>query len=208
MRALALSVLVACGGDSRAKPTAPRAPAFQRDVDQVLAVKPTPRTVDAPSELAPIPWRAGQWALYRVTDKSSIGYMRYRALREDTCGMWFEQTIANPQHRMVVQLCVKSPPDLTTTTQATLQLDAGAAQPLSPLPKHVALPGAGWEQQSGAPRETIAVPAGSFAGTVKTTQPIKGVETTVWSHPAIPLAGTVKAQAATGVTTELVDFGG
>ena len=37
--------------------------------------------------------------------------------------------------------------------------------------------------------------------------PIKGVETTVWSHPAVPLAGTVKAQAATGITTELIDFG-
>jgi len=202
--AATLLVLVACGGTR--KPAGPPPPPYTSDVDQVLAVKPEPRTVAAPTELAVKPWTVGQWALYKVTDKTGPGYMRYRAVREDTCGMWFEQTIANKQQKLVVSLCVKTPPDLATTAQATVQTNANPPYPIPP-PKDIALPGAGWSSAANAQREDVAVPAGTFAQTVKTRSVIKKVDTTVWSHPEVPLAGTVKAVAANGVTTELLDFG-
>lgn len=205
IRLAAMAVLVACGGGAK-KPAGPPPTPYTSDVDQVLATAPEARTVEAPTDLRIKPWAVGQWALYKVTDKSGPGYMRYRAVREDTCGMWFEQTIANKQQKLVVSLCVKTPPDLATTSQATVQMNANPPYPIPP-PKDIALPGAGWEKAATAPREDVAVPAGTFAQTVKTTSAIKKVDTTVWSHPAIPLAGTVKAVAANGVTTELLDFG-
>lgn len=192
--------LVACGGKS--KP-----PAYVSDVDQVLAARPTPREVAPPAGLEAQPWQVGQWALYRMTTGNVVGYMRYRAVAQDTCGLWFEQTIADRSNKLVITLCLPSPPDLTTAAQATVQVNGGAAQPMNPPPKDITLAGAGWAQQADAPREDVTVPAGRFAGSVKTTTTLKGVATTVWSHPAVPLAGTVKAQAANGLTTELVAFG-
>jgi hypothetical protein len=201
LRTLVIALVVACGG-GKSKP-----PAYVSDVDQVLAVKPGPRDVAAPTSLESRPWKVGQWALYRMRTGDVVGYMRYRAVAQDTCGLWFEQTIADRSTKLVIKLCLPSPPDLTTAAQATMQVNDGAAQPLNPPPKNVVLAGAGWSQQADAPREELTVPAGRFAGTVKTTSMLKGVATTVWSHPAVPLAGTVKAHAANGVTTELVDFG-
>lgn len=199
------AVLVACGGGAK-RPAGPPPPPYTSDVDQVLAVTPAPRTLEAPTVLTAMPWTVGQWALYRVTDKTGPGYMRYRAVKEDACGMWFEQTIANKQQKLVVALCVKTPPDLATTSQATVQTNANPPYPIPP-PKDIALPGAGWETAPNASREDVTVPAGTFAGSVKTTSVLKKVDTTVWSHPGVPLAGTVKAIAANGVTTELLDFG-
>lgn len=200
--ALVLIALAACGGKSK-----PAAPPYVSDVDQVLATKPAPREVAAPAALEAQPWKVGQWALYRMTTGDVVGYMRYRAVAQDTCGMWFEQTIADRSSKLVIKLCLPSPPDLTTAAQATVQVNDGPAQPMTPPPKNMTLAGTGWTQQAGAPREDVTVPAGRFAGTVKTTMTLKGVATTVWSHPAVPLAATVKAQAANGLTTELVGFG-
>jgi hypothetical protein len=205
MRRLLLIVVLACGGGH--KP--PATPAFKIDVDEVLKqAHSAPRDVAAPTNLAPTPWQIQQWALYRLADKNgTVGYMRYGVIRQDTCGLWFEQQIADRQHRLTVNLCVASPPDLTTVAQALIQVDGNQATPMNPPPRDITLAGAGWDQVAGAPREDIVVPAGTFAGAVKTTVQLKGVATTVWSHPAVPLAGTVKAEAANGVVTELVDFG-
>ena len=201
-RALVASVVLAACGGGTSKP-----PAYVSDVDGVLAAKPAARDVAAPATLEAQPWKVGQWALYRMTTGDVVGYMRYRAVAQETCGLWFEQTIADRSTKLVIKLCLASPPDLASATQASLQVNSGAPQVLNPPPKDMTLAGAGWAQQADAPREELRVPAGHFAGSVKTTMTLKGVATTVWSHPAVPLAGTVKVQAANGVTTELVDFG-
>ncbi len=199
---LAMIVLAACGGGT-SKP-----PAYVSDVDQVLAPTPAPREIAAPAAtIEPQAWKVGQWALYRMTTGDVVGYMRYRAVAQDACGLWFEQTIADRSTKLVIKLCLASPPDLGSAAQATVEVNGGAPQPLNPPPKDMTLAGAGWARQADAPREDLGVPAGRFAGAVKTTMTLKGVATTVWSHPAVPLAGTVKVKAANGVTTELVDFG-
>jgi hypothetical protein len=59
---------------------------------------------------------------------------------------------------------------------------------------------------------TVAVPAGSFAGTsvIKSTSKVMGktIETESWIHPSVPVNGMVKAMTADGKTvTELLSFG-
>lgn len=197
-----LVALAACGGRHRAS-----GPAYNTHVDQTLAITTPARDVAAPTERVTRPWQVGQWALYKMTIRGSVGYMRYRVIGTEACGTWFEQTIADREHQLVVKLCLPAPPVVANATQATMQVDAHPPRPLTPPPKDIPMAGAGWATAATTPSETITVRAGTFAGVVKTEERIRGIATTVWSHPAVPIAATVRTQAANGMVTELVDYG-
>lgn len=220
MRAARLGLVLVLGvacGPSRA--------AYQLDVDRVLRTPARPRELAAPASLAPRPWRVGQWALYAVTG-TERAYERLRVVAHDACGWWIEQVRQSPTERVEVEACYRDAPEGVASSLELLQeitIRRDATDPVTLDFRHGA--NAATKRQlaavlanltidagalATAPREDVTVPAGTFRQAARTELALAAGgqrdHVTRWIHPAVPLGGTVRVDAATG-TVALLDYG-
>ena len=189
----------------------PRSTAVDRSVRGV-------RYVPAPVELAPKPWKIGQWATY-----SRSGSLESFALvAEDACGMWFSYTRDESNGTNEILLCMRpiaSPLAARETPLDQLQMvveGSGDAR------RVIDLRGDGhWQEKrryaaivarlygctcTPSAREDVDVPAGHFEGTTRIDVRGRNGTSTYWSHPAVPFAGLVLA-AIPHDATRLVAYG-
>ena len=220
--------------------------AYKKSVDELLAQHPDKsENVPAPAELTPQPWTVGQWALYKVTDKYGAGYERLSVVAQDDCGIWVETVRLSYAQKSVSKVCYERMPwdqDVDAAVSEAIDLvkimitqsegnqpqvidfrsgqGAGMKMLMKGVVKNMYFE---WWLGDDRPRETVAVPAGSFADTVrveaKMSLGIMSVKSTGWAHPAVPVNGSVKVVSKDyesvlldfgqeGARTELPDHGG
>ena len=218
-RVLVLIWMAACVSSAR--------DAYESDVDHVLLVAPTPdHQVAAVGELAPHPWKVGQWATYRTSER---GYETISAVAIEACGTWFSDEIKTYTGHARWLICLRAlgqdesprPIDLVqvvigqwndgpaAVADFRARHDPGADQfRASPaFARMVArLMPATWQGDTSL-RETIDVPAGHFAMTVRTTETIGTMPATRWAHPDVPFDGTVWVNEAGGKSYALIAYG-
>ncbi len=226
---VATIVLAGCGPKIR--------PTYQAAVDSVLSkhvAQSKSYDAPAPSALKPMPWKVGQWALYRVTNKKGeIGFEKMSVVAQDDCGVWLEMVRQDPRSRSIAKVCYEKVPEVSNDPSATVQsaLDAmkkivtkaddGPVQTIDlrapegsmmkmMMGKNFASM-VQWNVDPNSPRADITVPAGTFKQTLETKTTVKiafiTVTGTSWVHPSVPVSETVKSVTSDGTTMELVDFG-
>lgn len=200
--------------------------AYHDDVETMLASHPRPRQeVAAPASLVPVPAKVGQWALYKQTKGSSVGY-QYVSVTSDACGVWFEYVWGTGDHRRVSKVCYQQLPDLATDiatwsklVQAVVTQDDNAAPLVVDLSNHrnagsktrldlarfhANMDWGRWGHED-LPREDVDVPAGHFAKAVEAANHTHTL--TMWFHPQVPITGLIKSHESDGTDLELVSYG-
>jgi hypothetical protein len=211
-------VLVACGG------------APHGSVEAVLAAHPQQdRTIPAQNGRDLAPWSVGQRALYKVSRRSGVSYVIHSVVARGACGYWVEHVEQWPQQRRVVKSCFSSMPrpDMDASARSellqavmgregrrTLVLDFRngknpRTKQLFTTPRETGVTLA-WESPPSDELGTIVVPAGRFEGSAKTLSRVWVMESMhnleVWTHPAVPITGAIKATSTTGAEIVLLDF--
>ena len=207
--------------------------AYKQGVDDLLAQhEQRSESFAAPEDLTPQPWKVGQWALYKVTDKYGSGYERLSVVAEDDCGIWVETVRLTYTQKSVTKVCYERMPwdqDLNTAAAEAIDLvkimitqsDGNKPQVIdfrsgSGAGMKIMMKGVlknmyfEWWLDKDRPRETIPVAAGSFEDAirveVKVSLGIMTVSSTGWAHPAVPVNGNVKV-VSKDFTNELLAFG-
>jgi hypothetical protein len=64
---------------------------------------------------------------------------------------------------------------------------------------------------AGMPREDVTVPAGTFKGCYRRTEKTDvgdvHSDTTLWTHPSVPITGLVRSKEKDGTGMELIAYG-
>lgn len=166
------------------------------------------------------PWKVGQWVRYERRHAGGIAHEQLSVVAQDTCGFWIERWIHEDARRTTWLFCVRTAPSrddphvespsivIARRNREVLYVADGL--PGAPAPSSfgwlVSLVDAPWPGRTDLPREDIATPVGQFEQAAKVTTTEGAVETTRWSHPAVPLGGIVKEVTADHERV-LVDFG-
>jgi hypothetical protein len=204
------------------------APNYQADIDRTLARAPTEhREIAAPTALQLQPWKVGQWTLYRVTRNADVGYIEVSIMAQDTCGIWLHQITQSTEHRLDVRICYRSmptdgKPDLVqivkvkvdeseTRTVDFHDFDTKAEELKKAVLAYTTSFPIDWHDNTALPREDLDLPAGHFAqavrGTGTSVLPSGASDSTVWSHPDVPIGGTLKVSTDNGTELVLVAYG-
>jgi hypothetical protein len=224
-RSITIVFITACFGPS------PK-PAYQRDVQAMLAAHPQSSRTIAASGLALKPWRVGQWALYKTSDRGKLGYEKISIVAADDCGMWIEQLRQDAFHRSINKICYASTPwiadqrgtpaDVIDLWQVLvsqgdsgrpivwdLRRDPQARMGMKMLVQTVI--NFGWIGNGNLPREDIEVAAGRFEGAARYPAKISALFTTIdvtaMMHGEVPIYGIVRETASNGYTSELIAYG-
>jgi hypothetical protein len=205
LRALVAAALMLASCTPPTAATFPNAPRTHDPLDGYQVANDT--QYGAPRQLLARPWQMGQWATYKRREGTNVTVETVRLLALDNCGVWLEYASDDGRYRRSWLFCVRGPaaPEDTQLYETLWSVveRRGAAivayhnfrrgsedrMRFAWLP---ALVHAAWPGLDEADREDLVVPSGHFAQTVKTTEAANGVETTRWSHPAVPLGGLVR----------------
>lgn len=217
MRALALFCLLAGCAETRNAP------------DVLAAHGQQERRIAASTSAAPRPWAVGQWTLYKFNDGQHVGYSKHAVVATGTCGTWIESTYVDDRwdDRFIIKTCFDKPtagvlidPDSMQATMVrqhdrTLVMDFRNGQ--NPHTKqlmknnYARFVTLAWQSAPATEQAEITVPAGHFGGAhkivtrLRVEQSLHGVE--VWTHPDVPLGGTIKLSADNGAQSVLLDYG-
>lgn len=216
----ALAFLVACGPSIK--------PAMQQATDARIGSYSSSVNVPAPASYTPRPWKAGQWTAYRTTEGDKPpGVVVLKVLADKQNGFVIETETQDYYGRAISQAHYRDLPKTTdeavdflykvvsqNNDDDAVEIDF-ASTPMGGFikstMKHVASGVTGPTDVSDAPKESVSVAAGTFAGAAKFNSKVSfgpiSRDVTAWYHPAVPLNGTVKAFDDKGWTYELLAFG-
>jgi hypothetical protein len=218
--------LVACGGPQIKA-------AYKTDVDTTLSSQRGDQRALGRAALEPMPWKVGQWAMYKTIDKGKPGYEKYSIVAQDDCGIWLEHVAQDYYRRSITKVCYSRMPwmpdgngnyvaqimDLVEVMIS--QGDTGQPQVWdfrqNPQMRESikmmvsTMIDFDWRGKEALAREDVNVPAGSFSGAatwaVSATILWKTVTVNMRIHAEVPIYGIVRSQSSEGRVSELVDYG-
>ncbi|GEM_PF-2885752 len=189
---------------------------------------------DPGAAIDPMPWKPGQWALYKRTDKKGrVTLEKLSVVEMAPCGFQVESLQWSSQGLSGTRICYAEMPIAWTKTEAINQatdlvrvfttwtegnapmtIDLGTPEGammrgMMRVIGHGMMSTLRLDLTAGG--ETVTVPAGTFAGTIHvdgrmTLGPIK-LDVEGRAHPGVPINGNVRTTASDGSTNELIDFG-
>ncbi len=200
--------------------------AAKADIDRRLASLPPPSAhTRAPKagEYAPMPLAPGQWTQYKILDSKSQPSLYTQKILEEVDGAYWVETVMDTYQGRTIQKMLVWFGDRTDPSQ--LQIRAaktkdvkGRVNELPPelmpmmqslykgMVSNLAV------QWKGVAQEEAVAPAGKFDGCYRMRS--KGQwgpwhsEADSWSHPAVPIAGTVRSRGIDNkFEMELVAYG-
>jgi len=152
------------------------------------------------------PWKVGQWATYRMTNRVGVSVVRMRVVAEDGCGFWIDFEIDDGQRRGVPRSCLRREvrPGLRMVRDSigviTARINGEVSQitDMASAPRRAGLYALyaiihpAWAGHTGLAQEDVTTPGGTFLQAFKETRTLNRVTRTRWSHPEVPIAGTVR----------------
>ena len=184
------------------------------------------RTFPAAAFTNPMPMAVGQWALYGMTDEDGERKIFRTAIIAHEGDAWtIEITTIDEDNTVMMQMTVsglekaretKSLDDVEIVAirmkqndDEVMTIDAMMLSLTKGMYKK-SLSGFSGANTAGD-GGSITVPAGTFAGTTMVISEVSiagdSDETKSWSHPSVPVHGTVKSIVDEEDTMELLDFG-
>ncbi len=184
-------------------------------------IKMLDRTIAASSESEVLPLAVGQWTRVRVRRPDETSVLTDKVIRKEGDAFWIESVLLRPGRKVITQvlvpmngrgapgeireLRVKMPDDKVQDYRGRQLKSAG-------LMYQRVLASLRVPMLASLPKEDVQVPAGVFKGCYRRHIQSKyrniNADASVWTHPAVPINGTVKAQSDNKeITVELVDFG-
>jgi len=199
-------------------------PAAKADIDgRIAALRAGPNAFPSPTGFEPMPFAAGQWTQYKMTDdKGQPSFFTQKIVGSDAGAFWIETLheayTGKTAQRMLVAFGNRTDPSSADIRAVQIKDHKGQVteMPMGMMPLlQSTYRGAlaslviRWQ---GLPQETQSVPAGRFDGCYKArTEAQWGPYKTVsdsWPHPAAPPSGTVQSVGIDKpYTMELVGFG-
>lgn len=185
-------------------------------------IKMLDRTFPASKETEVLPLAVGQWTKVRVNRPSESSLLTDKVVGKQGDAFWIESVFQRPGRTVITQvlvpmngrgspgavqeLRVKMPHAKSVQDYRGRQLRSAGLMYESVLASlHV-------PKLAGLPRKDVRVPAGMFKGCyrrhIKSKYRNINADASVWTHPAVPINGTVKLLSDNKeITVELVDFG-
>jgi len=177
----------------------------------------------APGVFAPMPFAAGQWTQYKMTDdKGQPSFLTQKIIGQEADAVWLESVNESYTGRTITKMLVafgsRMDPNQVEIRAVSMKDAKGNVNEIPPpvislmqstYRTAVASLIISWQ---GLPQEAAAVPAGRFDGCFKARTdaqwgPWRSVADS-WAHPAVPLSGTVRSQGVDKpFTMELTAFG-
>lgn len=160
-----------------------------------------------PEYLAPseppvlVPWKIGQFAVYRMTTREGTAMVTVRIVAQDGCGVWIEVEHERGEERRSVRTCVVRTPKGSLAIEQNrvglVRRDGDLTDinhDADPLRDRVLarLLRAEWAGRKGLPREEVTTEGGRTILTLKETAVDGNKARTRWSHPDVPLGGLVR----------------
>jgi len=179
--------------------------------------------MEAPRRAELGPLSIGQWTRYRLEDRGRASLVTHKVIGEESGAFWIEFVTGAADAGTVLALLVHAP-DRIDPARAEIQ-GAKIRMPNGLLKE---IRGAELKPMDAAytkmvgdlfspslrelPQSDITTPAGTFRGCYRRKARLAfsggDSESTVWSHPGVPLSGVVKSQSLDGErTVELMAFG-
>lgn len=179
------------------------------------------KQIPAPTRNATLPWRVGQWALYKHVERGEVAFDRITVIAEDRCGVWIQWVRELAAKRVTWTVCyrldprdssqrlVKSPQIAIrqNENQSVTIFDIGAGQwrglhELESEVRNIDLFARATIPEAGALDATV--PAGHFPRAAYEGRR----DSEIWSHPEVPIGGLVKRRMRSGeVEDELLLYG-
>lgn len=214
--ALGALYLVACGPSID--------PAAKADIDGRLAALQAGGTeFPAPTQFEPMPMAVGQWTQYKmIDDKGQPSFLTHKIVGQEGDAFWLEMISESYTGRTVMKMLAAfgnrtDPSQIQIRAIKTRDRKGNVNEVPPAMMSFLQSQYQGMVSQmvirwQGLPQESITVPAGRFDGCFRTRTeaqwgPWKSTADS-WSHPAVPLAGTVRSQGVDHpFTMELTSFG-
>lgn len=179
------------------------------------------RTIPAPEKTQLMPLAVGQWTRMRVKRPDETSMLTDKVIGKQGDAFWIETVLLRPGRKVITQVLLDMRGRGTRSEVRELKVK---------LPDHKLQEYRGRQLKSaqlmyerlvaslqvpkldGMPRERVHVPAGVFQGCYRRHNTSKyrniNADASVWTHPAVPISGTVKSLSDNKeITVELVDFG-
>jgi hypothetical protein len=184
-------------------------------------IKMLDRTVAASSDGEVLPLAVGQWTRVRVRRPDETSVLTDKVIGKAGDAFWIESVLLRPGRKVITQVLVAmngpgSPGEVrelrVKMPDDKLQDYRGRQLKSAGLMYQRVLASLRVPKLAASPREDVHVPAGVFKGCYRRHIQSKyrniNADASVWTHPAVPINGTVKAQSDNKeITVELVDFG-
>lgn len=197
---------------------------YKASIDQrVAALGSSGQSYEAPTSAEPMPLAVGQWSRYKlVDDEGRPGFITYKVVGERDGAWWVEivneSYVSRSVNLALIDLGNRKDPstfdvkEMKTKNddEAVRELPASIVSLMQPLWKPIVSSLIiDWAEK---PQEPAEAPAGSFDACfkVRATVAFAGSSWTSdgWSHPAVPINGTVKSRGVdTATSLDLVEFG-
>ena len=200
-------------------------PALQSSIDQrVLSFKQFSDNVyEAPQTTTPLPMAVGQWASYKAMDKEgNPALMTYKIVGEDAGAFWIE-TVRETYHEKQVTLLLISLGKGNSLDDVEVRAMKQKVDDHSPTEFPAAMLGlmkALWKplvenmvvDWQGNDQDDARVPAGVFSKCYQAYSTVSlfgsTEKTRIWSHPVVPMGGTVRSQSVDStMSMVLLEFG-
>ena len=200
-------------------------PAAKADIDRRVAMlQPGTNAVPAPAGIfAPLPFAVGQWSQYKmINDKNEPSFLTYKIVGQEGDAVWLEMVNETYTGKMIQKMLVafgnRMDPGAVEIRAVKTRDQKGNVTEMPPpviqmmqstYRGAVSMLVVSWQ---GLPQESTVVPAGRFDGCFKARTdaqwgPWRSTADS-WSHPAVPLSGTVRSQGVDHqFTMELAAFG-
>ena len=181
------------------------------------------RTFPASKETNVAPLAVGQWTRFRVQRPDGTSFLTDKVVKKEGDAFWIESVLERPERKIVTQVLLamkgNGSRDAVEVRELRVKMPDGKLQDYrgrqlrsAQLMYERVLESIEVPKLSGLPTEKVRVPAGTFDGCYRRHvsprfKNIRG-DRTVWTHPAVPISGTVKSVTdGNEITVELVDFG-
>jgi hypothetical protein len=197
-------------------------PAAKADIDGRMAALGAPgRSFPAPTGFVPMPLEVGQWTQYKSIYDGQPSFITQKIVGKEGDALWLETVHETYSGRSVSKILMAIPNRMDPGSieirgvimkdqkGRVNRVDGPALAMVQSLYKSaVAMLIINWQ---GQPQEDAAAPAGSFSGCYKMRTDVQWgpwrTAATSWSHPAVPLSGTVRSVGIDRPSTmELVAF--
>lgn len=200
-------------------------PALKSSIDKRVLSFPqsSDNVYEAPDKAEPLPIAVGQWARYKLTDDdNNPALMTYKVVGEDAGAYWLETVRETYTERQVTLLLVK-----LGDRRSLEGIEVRAMKQKTDDDSVMEFPGAMlslmqslWKPSlesmvidwQGKEQDDARVPAGVFKRCYQayTTVSLFGSSksTRNWSHPAVPMSGSVRTQSVDSTfSMVLLEFG-
>ncbi len=178
------------------------------------------RTIAASKQTQVMPLAVGQWTRVRVTRPDETSTLTDKVIGQEGDAFWIESVLQRPGRKVITQVLVSmngrgSPgevrelrvkmPDQSPQTYKGRQLRSAQLMYERVL-ESLRVP------KLTGPTASVRVPAGTFEGCysrhISSQYRNINADATVWTHPDVPISGTVKRLSDNKeLTAVLVDFG-